>query len=76
MHKKILLDNKRLYDDEDVWRNTAEYIVDVAIVTPCVVADCSSIRKARRMIRLYEEAIWVIEKVVKSKQVLNPRSAR
>jgi len=51
-----------LYDGLDVWRNTEEYL-EGSVVAPCCVADCSSVRKARKMIKLYEETISVIEKV-------------
>jgi hypothetical protein len=71
MHKKILPDNKRLYDGVEVWMNTAEYIVNGNFVAPCVVADCSSVKKARRMMKLYEETILVIEKAVGQKEVRN-----
>ena len=71
MHKKILPDNKRLYDGVEVWRNTEKYIVNGNSVAPCVVADCSSVRKARRMMKLYEETILVIEKAVGQKEVRN-----
>jgi hypothetical protein len=51
-----------LYDGLEVWRNTEEYLDSGSVVAPCVVAECSNVRKARRMIRLYEETISVIEK--------------
>jgi hypothetical protein len=51
----------QLHDGVEVWKNTEEYIEGI-VVAPCYVADCSSVRKARRMIKLYEETISVIER--------------
>jgi len=56
-----------LEDGVEVWRNTEEYLSSECVVTPCFVAECSNIRKARRMKRLYDKAISTIESVVKSK---------
>ncbi len=56
-----------LEDGVEVWRNTEEYLSGGCVVTPCFVAECSSIRKARRMMTLYEETISLIEKTVKTK---------
>jgi len=56
-----------LEDGVEVWRNTEEYLSSGCVVTPCFVAECSSIRKARRMKRLYNGAISTIERVLKSK---------
>jgi hypothetical protein len=56
-----------LYGGLEVWRNTEEYIAGGSIVAPCFIAECSSVRKARRMIRLYDVAISTIEKLLKSK---------
>jgi len=56
-----------LEDGVEVWRNTEEYLASGSIVAPCFIANCSSIRKARRMIRLYHGAISTIEKLIKSK---------
>lgn len=56
-----------LEDGVEVWRNTEEYLSNGCVVTPCFVADCYSIRKARRMMRLYDGAISTIKSVVKSK---------
>jgi len=57
-----------LEDGVEVWRNTEEYLASGSIVAPCVIANCSSFRKARRMIRLYNGAISTIERVLKSKE--------
>ena len=51
-----------LYDGLEVWRNTEEYLDSGSVVALCVIAECSNVRKARRMIRLYEETISAIEK--------------
>jgi hypothetical protein len=56
-----------LYDGLDVWRNTEEYLASGSVVAPCVVAECSSIRKAHKMIRLYKETISLIENKVGKK---------
>ena len=56
-----------LYDGLEVWKNTEEYLNSGSVVAPCVVAACSSARKAHRMIKLYEETISVIEEAAKSK---------
>jgi len=56
-----------LRDGVEVWRDTAEYIANGNFVAPCVVADCTSVKKARSMMKLYEEAISVIEKAVGSR---------
>ena len=58
-----ILDHLR--DGVEVWRNTVEYLASGCIVAPSVVAECSSGRKARQMMNLYEEAISVIEKAAK-----------
>lgn len=50
-----------LHDGVEVWRDTEEYLSSGSIVAPCIVAECSSVRKARRMIRIHEEAIALIE---------------
>ena len=50
------------YDSLEVWRDTEEYLVSGSVVAPCVVAECSSVRKARKMMNLYEETISVIER--------------
>ena len=52
-----------LYDGVEVWRDTEEYLASKSVVAPCVIAECSSARKARRMLKLYQEAISVIEEV-------------
>ena len=49
-----------LHDGVEIWRDTEEYLASGSVVAPCVVAECSSVRKARRMIKLYEETISVI----------------
>jgi len=46
-----------LYDGLEVWKNTEEYLDSGSVVAPCVVAECSSVGKSRRMIKLYEETI-------------------
>ncbi|MBA7537698.1 hypothetical protein ES705_29967 [subsurface metagenome] len=56
-----------LYDGLEVWRDTEEYLASGTIVSPCVITKCSSVRKARRMTRLYHGAISTIEKLLKSK---------
>jgi hypothetical protein len=55
-----------LYDGLEVWRNTEEYLEGI-VVAPCCVADCSSVRTARRMIRLYEDTIPLIEEKIGKK---------
>lgn len=50
-----------LYDGLEVWRDTEEYLDSGCVVAPCVVAECSSVREARRMLRLYEKTISLIE---------------
>jgi hypothetical protein len=55
-----------LYDGLEVWKNTEEYLEGI-VVAPCCVADCSSVRKARRMIRLYEDTIPLIEEKIGKK---------
>jgi hypothetical protein len=57
-----------LYDGLEVWRDTAEHLASGSIVTPCVIAKCSSPTKARSMIRLYNGAISTIEKTLRSKE--------
>jgi len=52
-----------LRDGVEVWRDTEEYLASGSVVAPCVVAECSRVSKARRMIKLYEETISVIERV-------------
>jgi hypothetical protein len=52
-----------LRDGVEVWRDTEEYLASGSVVAPCVVAECLSVRKARKMMKLYEETISVIEKV-------------
>jgi hypothetical protein len=52
-----------LHDGVEVWRDTEEYLASGSVVAPCVVAECSSVSKTRRMIKLYEETISVIERV-------------
>jgi hypothetical protein len=37
--------------------NTEEYLASGSVVAPCVVAECSSIRKARRMIKILTHRI-------------------
>ena len=37
-----------LEDGVEVWRNTEEYISSGFVVTPCFVAECSSIRNYMR----------------------------
>ena len=56
-----------LYDGLEVWRDTEEYLASGSIVAPCVIAKCSSVSNARRMMRLYDGAISTIKSVVKSK---------
>jgi hypothetical protein len=51
-----------LHDSVEVWRDTEEYLSSGSIVAPCMVAECSSVRKAQRMIRIHEGAIALIEK--------------
>lgn len=50
-----------LHDGVEVWRDTEEYLASGSVVAPCVVAECSRVSKARRIIKLYEETISVIE---------------
>jgi len=52
-----------LYDGLEVWRNTEEYLDSGSVVAPCVVAECSRVSKARRMIKLYEETISAMKRV-------------
>jgi hypothetical protein len=52
-----------LWDGVEVWKDTEEYLASGSVVAPCVVAECSRVSKARRMIQLYEETISAIEKV-------------
>lgn len=56
-----------LYDGVEVWKDTEEYLASGSVVTPCVVAECSSVRKARKMMRLYEETVSLIENKVGKK---------
>jgi hypothetical protein len=49
-----------LYDGVEVWKDTEEYLTSGSVVAPCVVAECSSVRKARQMMRIYEETISLI----------------
>jgi len=56
-----------LYDGLEVWKNTEEYLDSGSLVAPCVVAECSKVSKARKMIKLYEETITVIENKVGKK---------
>ena len=56
-----------LTDGLEVWRNTEEYLASGSIVSPRVIANCSSVSNAHRMIKLYNEAISTIESVIKSK---------
>ena len=56
-----------LEDEVEVWKNTEEYLASGSIVAPCFIANCSSVRKARSMIRLYNGAISTLEKLLKSK---------
>ena len=55
-----------LRDGVEVWRDTEEYLASGSVVAPCVVAECSSVSKTRRMIKLYEETISVIERASSS----------
>ena len=54
-----------LQDGLEVWRNTEEYLASGSIVSPCVIAKCSSVSKARRMTKLYDKTISTLESVVK-----------
>jgi len=56
-----------LYDGLEVWRNTEEYLDSGSVVAPCVIAECSSVRKARQMMRLYEETISLLENKIGKK---------
>lgn len=56
-----------LYGSLEIWRDTEEYIACGSIVAPCVIAECSSAKKVRKMIRLYNGAISKIEKQLKPK---------
>jgi len=51
-----------LYDGLEVWKNTEEYLDNGCVVAQCVVAECSSVREARKMLRLYGKTISLIEK--------------
>jgi hypothetical protein len=51
-----------LYDGLEVWKNTEEYLDSGCVVAPCVIAECSSVREARGMRKLYEKTISLIEK--------------
>jgi hypothetical protein len=55
------------YDSLEVWRDTEEYLASGSVVAPCVVAECSSVRKARQMIRLYKETISLIQNKIGKK---------
>ena len=59
-----------LRDGIEVWRDTEEYLASGSAMAPCVVAECSSVRKAHRMIKLYDETISVIEGAVKSNNII------
>jgi len=56
-----------LTDGLEIWRDTEEYLASGSVVAPCVIGQCSSVTKARRVMRLYEGAISTIERAVKSK---------
>jgi hypothetical protein len=56
-----------LRDGVEVLTNTEEYLASGSVVAPCEVAGCSSIRKVRRMLKLYEGAITVIENKMRKK---------
>ena len=56
-----------LYDSLEIWKNTEEYLDSESVVAPCFVADCLSVRKARKMVKLYEKTISLIEGMVRSK---------
>lgn len=56
-----------LHDGVEVWRDTEEYLSSGSIMAPCIVAECSRVSKARRMIRLYKETISLIENKVGKK---------
>jgi hypothetical protein len=58
-----ILNNLR--DGMGILINTEEYLASGSIVGPCVIAECSNIKKVRRMMRLYEGAISTMEKAVK-----------
>jgi len=55
-----------LEDGVEVWSNTEEYLSSGSVVTPCFVTECSSIREASRMKKLYADTISLIEKTVKT----------
>ena len=57
-----------LHDGVEIWRDTEEYLASGSVVAPCVIAECNSARKARKMMRLYEGSISTIEKAIKSKE--------
>ena len=61
-----------LTDGLEVWRNTERYLASNSIVSPCVIAKCSSVSNAHRMIKLYEETISTIERVIKSEIIKGP----
>lgn len=56
-----------LYDGVEVWRDTEEYLASGSVVAPCVVAECSSVRKARQMMKLYETTISLIENKIEKR---------
>jgi hypothetical protein len=51
-----------LYDGLEVWKNTEEYLDSGSVMAPCVIAECSSVRKSRNMIKLYDETISIIKR--------------
>lgn len=54
-----------LEDGLEVWRNTEEYLASGSIVASCIIAKCSNVCKAHRMVKLYEKAISTVETIVK-----------
>ena len=59
-----------LHDGIEVWRDTEEYLASGSVMAPCVIAECSSVRKARKMMRLYEGTVSLIENKV-GKNIVN-----
>jgi hypothetical protein len=57
-----------LHDGVEVWMDTIEYLASGSSIAPCVTAECSNIKKAWRMMRLYTDTISTIKKAVKPQQ--------
>ena len=58
-----ILDN--LYYRLEVWNNTVEWLESGCIVAPCYIESCTSVSKARKMVKVCRKSISLIEEKFK-----------